>query len=123
MSTPKKKTDRMAWFKMDAGRFLLAVAGLPAVHVAIYAKLLSIYWVDGHKLPADKAILKRKLGIGDEDEAALDAVLAEFFPDGQHPNLDAQLAEVVERGLTAAANGRKRTHGSASVPTSAPEDF
>lgn len=94
MST-RKKQDRMAWFKMDAGAFLADTTGLPSHYVGIYAKLLSLYWASGNQLPDNEAILKRKLLVTTpDDEAALTAVLTEFFPGGCHPRLDSQLDEV-----------------------------
>lgn len=95
MTNPRRKPDRMAWFKMDAGAFLADTTGLPSSHVGIYAKLICLYWTSGNQLPDNEAILKRKLLVTTpEDEAALQAVLAEFFPDGRHHGLDNQLDEV-----------------------------
>lgn len=101
MTTTKAKTDRMAWYKMDAGAFITATLNLSNHHVAIYIKLMSIYWTSGHKLP-DDMILKRQLAIvGTEQEAAISEMLAEFFPKDPlgkhcHLELDRQLTGITE---------------------------
>ena len=101
MTTTKAKIDRMAWYKMDAGAFITATLNLSNSHVAIYIKLMSIYWTSGHKLPEDM-ILKRQLAIvGTEQEAAMSDMLAEFFPKDSsdkycHLELDRQLSVITE---------------------------
>lgn len=92
-----RKTDRMAWYKMDAGAFLGETRGLSPTHVGLYINLLNLYWTRGNQLPPREETLKRQLGIATEDEyKALEMVLAEFFPDGRHHELDRQLGEVQE---------------------------
>ncbi len=98
----RSKSDRMAWFKLDAGTFIGETSGLSSAHVGIYARLIALYWAFGNKLP-DDPILRRRIGpLTAEDEAVLPAVLAEFFPDGKHRGLDSQLLDVQ-------ANSRKQS--------------
>lgn len=112
MTTTKAKTDRMAWYKMDAGAFITATLNLSNSHVAIYIKLMSIYWTSGHKLP-DDMILKRQLAIvGTEQEAAISEMLAEFFPKDSlgkhcHLELDRQLTGISEFSATQSAKASK----------------
>jgi uncharacterized protein YdaU (DUF1376 family) len=115
MTAPRKKSDRLSWFKMDAGAFL-ADNGLPAAHVGILARLLSLYWTGGGSLPDNPAILKRKLGVTtSDDEQALQEVLAEFFPEGRHVQLDTQLEEVRENSRAQSARANVRHHGKPSA--------
>jgi len=108
----KNKQDRMAWYKMDAGSFISDTMGLSNNHVAIYIKLMSIYWTSGNKLP-EELILKRKLAIiGSEEEAALSEILAEFFTrddSGEHcqQGLDKQLTDISEFSATQSARASK----------------
>lgn len=121
---PRRKSDRMAWFKMDAGAFLADTTGLPAANVGIYAKLLSLYWASGNQLPADASILKRKLLVtSPEDEAALAQVLAEFFPEGCHHGLDAQLDEVQANSKMQSDKAKARHSAKPTPTTTADDDF
>lgn len=116
MTAPRKKSDRLSWFKMDAGAFLADTNGLPAAHVGIYARLLSLYWTLGATLPDNLTILKRKIGVNTgDDEQALQEVLDEFFPDACHIQLDTQLEEVVENSRMQSEKARVRHHGKASA--------
>lgn len=93
----KKKQDRMAWFKMDAGKFLVDTLGYSPIHRGIYASLMCLYWVNGNRITEDETSLRRKLGITTEEEVqALAEVLAEFFPGNDHSDLDGQLEAVKE---------------------------
>lgn len=90
----------MGWFKLNAGMFISETAGLSDTHVAIYIKLLTIYWTSGNKLPDIDSKLKRRLGVVDgRGETALADILNEFFPlddeeNYHHEELDRQLDEV-----------------------------
>lgn len=89
----------MAWFKFDAGSFIADTVGLSDTHVALYVRLMVVYWTSDNRLPDSPAILKRRLGVTASDqEAALEEIMAEFFPGGRHAGLDQQLAEV--RGIS-----------------------
>jgi uncharacterized protein YdaU (DUF1376 family) len=96
----KTTKDSMGWFKLNAGMFISETAGLSDTHVAIYIKLLTIYWTSGNKLPDIDCKLKRRLGFKNEDnDLALAEILNEFFPlDAEenyfHEELDRQLLEV-----------------------------
>ena len=123
MATTKAKTDRMAWYKMDAGAFITDTGGLSNSHVGIYIKLLGIYWTSGHMLP-ECTILKRRLAITSTDEeAAMSEILAEFFPKNPsdkycHLELDRQLTGISE--YSAAQSERARMPR--SKPDSSGED-
>lgn len=112
MAASKATKDRMAWYKMDAGAFITATLNLSNHHVAIYIKLMSIYWTSGHKLP-DAMILKRQLAIdGIEQETALSEILAEFFPKDSldkycHLELDRQLSGITEYSAAQAERASK----------------
>lgn len=117
MTSPHKKSDRLSWFKMDAGAFLADTTGLPAAHVGIYARLLSLYWTGVGSLPDNPSILKRKVGITtSDDEQALQEVLAEFFPDGRNVQLDTQLEEVRENSRAQSERAKARHHGKPPAP-------
>lgn len=116
MTAPRRKSDRLSWFKFDAGAFIADTNGLPAIHVGIYARLLSLYWTGGGKLPENISILKRKIGITtSDDEQALQEVLEEFFPDGRHTQLDVQLEEVAEHSRAQSERAKVRHHGKTSA--------
>lgn len=117
MTAPRRTSGRLSWFKMDAGAFLADTNGLPAAHVGILARLLSLYWTGGGSLPDNPAILKRKLGVTtSDDEQALQEVLAEFFHDGRHVQLDTQLEEVIENSRAQSERAKVRHHGKPSAP-------
>lgn len=104
MSATRSKSDRLSWFKMDAGAFLTKTTGLSSAHVGIYARLQMVYWTTGNQLPAEPTRLKRQLGISTEaDEIALKEVLAEFFPEGRNETLDNYLDEVLTRSKVQSA--------------------
>lgn len=116
MTAPRRKSDRLSWFKMDAGAFLADTNGLPAVHVGIYARLISLYWALGGKLPDTLTILKRKIGVSNhDDEQALQEILDEFFPDGCNAQLDNQLEEVAENSRMQSTRAKIRHHGKPSA--------
>ena len=121
---PRRKSDRMSWFKMDAGAFLADTNGLPSSRVGIYAKLMALYWTSGNSLPDNDAILKRKLLVtSPEDEAALNEMLAEFFPDGRHHGLDAQLDEVSSVSRMQSEKAKARHANRQPASSSDAEDF
>jgi uncharacterized protein YdaU (DUF1376 family) len=116
MTAPRRSSDRLSWFKFDAGAFIADTNGLPAAHVGILARLLSLYWTGGGSLPDNPAILKRKLGVTtSDDEQALQEVLAEFFPEGRHAQLETQLEEVRENSRAQSERAKVRHHGKASA--------
>lgn len=103
MTAPRRNSDRLSWFKMDAGAFLADTTGLPAAHVGMYARLLTLYWTQGCRLPDNPVRLKRLSGVSTpEDEQTLQEVLEEFFPGNRNERLDIQLEE-------AAANSRAQS--------------
>ncbi len=87
----------MGWLKLNAGMFMSETAGHSDTHVAIYVKLMIIYWTSGNKLPSIDRALHRRLGISDaQGEIALADLLNEFFPLDEedhycHTELDRQL--------------------------------
>lgn len=108
MST-KKKQDRMAWFKMDAGKFLVDTLGYSPTHRGIYASLMCLYWINGNRITEDETTLRRKLGITTEEEnQALKEVLAEFFPGNDHRDLDEQLEAVKETSRMQSEKAKSR---------------
>lgn len=118
MTVPRRNSDRLSWFKFDAGAFIADTNGLPAAHVGILARLLSLYWTGGGSLPDNPAILKRKLGVTtSDDEQALQEVLAEFFPEGRHVGLETQLEEVRENSRAQSERAKVRHHGRPSAQT------
>lgn len=128
MAAPRKKSDRLSWYKQDAGGFVAETAGLSLRHMGAYATLKSLYWLLGNRLPSDRAILMRKMfAFTPEDVTTIEEVLAEFFPlddEGQHCHLllDEQLAEVQNESVAKKAAADKRWEGSRTVsPTSAPK--
>lgn len=100
---------------------------------AIYLDLLGFCYTEGG-IPADKAVLLNRLGIGREHEADLEAVLKEFEV---HPDDDQRLMHprmLVEAGRLEAARKRQSSGGRAradklakQAPTAQPqggnEDF
>ncbi|WP_020168398.1 MULTISPECIES: DUF1376 domain-containing protein [Methylotenera] len=98
----KTTKDTMGWFKLNVGMFTNEIVGWSDTHVAIYIKLLTLYWSSGNKLPEINSSLNRRLGIIDSGgEVALASVLNEFFPrDSEdkyfHVELDRQLNETIE---------------------------
>lgn len=109
MSATRPKSDRLSWFKMDAGAFLAETTGLSSAHVGIYARLQMLYWTSSNQLPAEPTRLKRLLSIStEEDEIVLKEVLAEFFPGGHHETLDNYLDEVSARSKEQSDRARKR---------------
>lgn len=109
MTAPRKKSDRLSWFKMDAGAFLADTTGLSAAHVGIYARLLNLYWTQGAQLPDNPVRLKRLIGISTpEDEQTLQEVLEEFFPGNRNERLDIQLEEVAENSRAQSEKAKAR---------------
>lgn len=98
----KTSKDPMGWLKLNVGLFSSQTQGLSDTHIAIYIKLLIIYWTAGNKLPEAGVILNRRLGITDQaGEQALSELIAEFFPldpegNPAHPELDRQLSEIID---------------------------
>ncbi len=124
MATIENK-DRMAWFKMDAGAFMADTAGFTNNEVGIYAKLVMLYWTSGNQLPSLLSVIKRKIGVSDEDESKLNAILDEFFSpdeDGEyrHEQLDNQLDLVKARSKMQSDKAKKRFE---PPPTSNEEDI
>lgn len=115
----------MGWFKLNAGMFISETAGLSDTHVAIYIKLLTIYWTSGNKLPDIDSKLKRRLGVISEDsEIALAEILNEFFPlDTEdnyfHEELDRQLLEVTTYSKIQSARA-SRPRGARHIEETAP---
>lgn len=108
MST-RKKQDRMAWFKMDAGKFLFDTLGYSSIHKGIYASLMCLYWINGNRLTEDESTLRRKLGIAtDEETKALKEVLGEFFPGNCHIDLDEHLESVKENSRMQSEKAKAR---------------
>jgi len=138
MTAPRKKSDRLSWFKMDAGAFLADTTGLPAAHVGIYARLLNLYWTQGAQLPDNPVRLKRLIAVNTpEDEQILQEVLEEFFPGNHNERLDIQLEEVAENSRAQSEKakaryskvapglkqqGRTATQASSTIPED-PADF
>lgn len=109
----KENKDRMAWFKMDAGAFMADTAGFSNNEVGIYAKLIILYWTSGNKLPSLLSVIKRKIGVSDEDESKLIAILDEFFSPHEtgeyhHEQLDYQLDGVKSRSKMQSEKAKKR---------------
>lgn len=114
MTAPRRKSDRLSWFKMDAGAFLADTTGLPAAHVGIYARLLNLYWTQGAQLPDNLLRLKRLIAVSTpEDEQILQEVLEEFFPGNRNERLDIQLDEVAENSRMQSEKAKARHHGKA----------
>lgn len=91
----RKKSDRLGWFKMDAGLFLTDTFGFSAAHVGIYVRLLNLYWMNGAEVLTNPTRLRRMAAIQtDEDAQALQELLDEFFREGKHSLLDTQMEEV-----------------------------
>lgn len=114
MSASRKKSDRLAWFKMDAGAFLTVTNGLSSSHVGILSRLMCCYWTQGASIPSNEKVLKRQIGVTTEaDEQAFREVMEEFFPSGQNEFLDTQMAETLAHSRMqsekAALSHRKRT--------------
>ncbi|HET7833199.1 MAG TPA: DUF1376 domain-containing protein [Gallionella sp.] len=134
MSAPRRKSDRLSWFKQDAGRFVADTAGLSLRHSGAYAQLMNLYWLLGNSLPNDRALIMRKVfAFTPEDVEAVVEVLEEFFPldaDGQHSHgwLDDYLAEVEGVSVVKKAAAAKRWEGerttapAKTAPAVPPED-
>jgi uncharacterized protein YdaU (DUF1376 family) len=111
------------WFPEHPATWREETHGISHEEKGIYADLRAIYWINGCSLPADREILKRKLGIrAGDDDSALSSVMAEFFPDGQNAFLDKALSGAKEfsakQAARASAGHAKKSHPSA--PVSAP---
>lgn len=131
MSAPNRKTDRMAWFKMDAGRFVTDTAGFSLKQSGAYIQLMTLYWIMGNCLPVEQASLMRRVGaVTPEDIEIVHEIIKEFFPldaDGKHCHalLDQQLSDVQDKSGSARAAALKR-HGTAkqpAAPNTNTEDF
>ncbi|PXX37837.1 DUF1376 domain-containing protein [Aquitalea magnusonii] len=117
MSATRKKSDRFAWFAMDAGAFLAETTGLSAAHVGVYIRLMNLYWALGGKLPEDMKLLRRRIGVTtDAEECALQEIMDEFFPSGRHEYLDSYRAEV-EANSRMQSEKALRRHRKESLPS------
>lgn len=130
--TARRKSDRMAWFKLDAGAFMADTSGLSLAHAGAYARLLSLYWMGGNALPDTEGRIMRKVGATTEEDAqVVREALEEFFPDGKHPALDDALQTIHEEGIRKRAAARQRwgsqprqpSQPTGGQPGSADEDF
>lgn len=127
MTRGTKKTDRMAWFKMDPGAFISETQGMTNQQVGIYARLLMLYWTIGNQLPVNQASLKRRLSVtSPEEELQLEELLEEFFPVGEdgirrNETLDGRLEDVAQRSAQASANAYKRYGKGPSVTPPTPK--
>lgn len=129
--TRSKNTDRMAWFKWDAGRFGMDTAGFSLQQSGAYIQLMNLYWIMGNGLPVEESGIMRRVGAVTTDAVqTVREILQEFFPlnsAGKHCHalLDQQLSDVQDRSVkaTAAANAR---YGKPSAPLETeadPTDF
>lgn len=130
MSATRKKSDRLAWFKLDAGAFLTVTNGLPPDQVGILIRLMCTYWIHGAALPSSEKVLKRQIGVITEtDEQAFREVMDEFFPSGRNELLDIQMAETLAHSRMQSEKAARRHHkaaaevSKASTASSGYEDF
>ena len=126
-----KNTDRLAWFKWDAGRFGTDTAGFSLQQSGAYIQLMNLYWIMGNCLPTGEAGIMRRVGaVTPEDIQTVREILEEFFPlnsEGKHCHalLEQRLADVQERSEKAKASANAR-YGKPSAPAekeSDPTDF
>jgi uncharacterized protein YdaU (DUF1376 family) len=120
----KTTKDSMGWFKFNVAMLTSEFTGLSDTHIAMYIKLLAIYWTSGNSMPEIDYKLHRRLGVVDpEGQAVLADILRDFFPlDSEnkhsHFELDRQLNETKAFGREQSARaklprtGRKPTENS-----------
>lgn len=100
-TTPSKpNSDPMGWLKLNVGLFSTDITNYSDTHVAIYIKLLILYWTSNNKLPENRTSLNRRVNATTPTaEVALQEVLDELFVKGgdgsyKHSELDRQLEEI-----------------------------
>ena len=126
-----KNTDRMAWFKWDAGRVVMDTAGFSLQQSGAYLQLVNLYWIMGNCLPAGEAGIMRRVGaVTPEDIQTVREIRDEFFPlnsEGKHSHalLDQQFSDVQDRSekAKASANARYGKPSAPAVKESDPTDF
>ena len=106
----KKKNDRMSWFKHDPAKFNQDTYGLSTQAVGIYIKLMNLYWINQQKLPEQRSVWLRQLGVKSPSEIEdLNMLINELGleNDGEGfliPDLDKQLEDI--RGYSAQQSAR-----------------
>lgn len=132
MAAPRSgNNDRMAWFKMDAGRFNTDTAGYSLRQSGAYSQLMNLYWIMGNCLPADESGIMRRVGaVVPEDIEVVREVMGEFFPldaEGKHRHalLDQQLTDVQIKSAqaSAAAKSKSSKPKQPPAPDADAEDF
>lgn len=103
----------MHHYQHHIGDFNNATRHLSRLERAIYRDLIDLYYETEMPLQCDRiALARRALVKGDEEVAAMDAVLTEFFSleaDGYHNSrCDAELARLYEKSAAARASAEKR---------------
>lgn len=101
----------MYYFEKNIQRYRSDTAHLSLLEHGVYNQLIDWYYLDEKPIPLDRALVYRRLCARSEDErAAVDVVLADFFEeadDGWHQkHCDAVVAEFQE-GAAAAEEGRQ----------------
>ena len=100
----------MSWFKHDPAKFNQDTHGLSSQAVGIYIKLMNLYWINQQKLPEQKSVWLRQLGVNSPSEIEdLNTLISELglANDGDGfliPDLDQQLEDI--RGYSTQQSSR-----------------
>lgn len=126
----KRKNDRMSWFKHDPAKFNQDTYGLSSQAVGIYIKLMNLYWINQQKLPEQKSVWLRQLGVNSPSEIEdLNTLISELglANDGDGfliPDLDQQLEDIrgysTQQSLRASSRYKETKE---AVATDNPHDF
>jgi len=126
----KKKNDRMSWFKHDPAKFNQDTYGLSSQAVGIYIKLMNLYWINQQKLPEQRSVWLRQLGVKSPSEIEdLNMLINELGleNDGDGfliPDLDKQLEDIRGYSVQQSARASSRYKETKQVEaTNSEEDF
>lgn len=101
----------MNYYKRHLGDYARDTAHLSMAEDGAYNRLLDFYYAAERPLPLERAeIYRRVRARGKQDQAAVDAVLADFFnlkDDGwHHKRCDEEIAAMMEKAQTNRENGK-----------------
>lgn len=128
MAAPRKKSDRLAWFKWDAGLFSTDTAGFSLQQSGAYIQLMNLYWIMGNSLPDSEAGIMRRVGaVTPNDIQVVREIMEEFFPLNSggkrcHALLEQRLADVQERSEKAKESANARYNKPSAPPKPELED-
>jgi uncharacterized protein YdaU (DUF1376 family) len=101
----------MHYYKRHIGDYRAATAHLTLLEHGVYAMLMDLYYLDEKPFPLEtQSVYRRLRAVTEEERAAVDAVLSDFFVKGengyQHKRIDSELAGYLANAEKNRENGK-----------------